>query len=73
MTQRQRGGPGAAEARRRYVLGRMLADGYIDQEIHDRELASPPVIQTHPDQENIEVAGHFTEEVRRLLAPLLPE
>ena len=59
--------PEAAEARRRYVLGRMLADGYIDPVIYEQEMASPPVIQTHPDQENIAVAGHFTEEVRRLL------
>ncbi len=59
--------PKAAEARRRYVLGRMLADGYIDQPTYEAELASPPDIQTHPDRENFEAAGYFTEEVRRLL------
>jgi penicillin-binding protein 1A len=59
--------PGAAEARRRYVLGRMLADGYIDAATHETELASPPEIRRHPDLENIEVSGYFTEEVRRLL------
>jgi penicillin-binding protein 1A len=59
--------PEAAEARRRYVLGRMLADGYIDAPTYETELATPPIIQRHPDLENLAVAGHFTEEVRRLL------
>ncbi|MEL7210990.1 MAG: transglycosylase domain-containing protein, partial [Actinomycetota bacterium] len=57
----------AADNRRRYVLGRMLGDGHITQEIYDREIDVPPVIQHHPDLENLAVAGHFTEEVRRLL------
>ncbi|HEB89129.1 MAG TPA: PBP1A family penicillin-binding protein [Deltaproteobacteria bacterium] len=59
--------PKAAEARRRYVLGRMLADHYIDQATYEAELASPPEIKTHADRENFEAAGYFTEEVRRLL------
>ena len=59
--------PKAAEGRRRYVLGRMLAENHIDQATHDRELAAPPVIQDHPERANFEVAGYFSEEVRRLL------
>jgi penicillin-binding protein 1A len=59
--------PEAAETRRRYVLGRMLADGYIDAATHQAELDAPPEIRWHPDAENLAVAGHFTEEVRRLL------
>ena len=59
--------PTAAEARRKYVLGRMLGDGYIDQEIYESALASPPEIKRHPDGENLKVSGYFTEEVRRLL------
>jgi penicillin-binding protein 1A len=59
--------PDAAEARRRYVLGRMLADGYIDESTYQLEMESLPELKTHPDLENIEVAGYFTEEVRRLL------
>ncbi len=59
--------PDAAESRRRYVLGRMLADGYIDEATYATELASPPEIKSHPDRENLRVAGYFTEEVRRLL------
>jgi len=59
--------PSSAERRRRYVLGRMVADGYIDQEIYEIELATKPIIQRHIDRENFPAAGHFTEEVRRLL------
>ena len=59
--------PEAAEARRRYVLGRMLGDNYIDRATYESEIATPPVIQGHGDVDNIAVAGHFTEEVRRLL------
>lgn len=59
--------PEAAEARRRYVLGRMLAEGHIDAATHARELASPPVVADHSEHEAFEVAGYFTEEVRRFL------
>ena len=57
----------AADNRRRYVLDRMLDDGHITQEIYDREIDVPPIIQRHADLDNFGVAGHFTEEVRRLL------
>ncbi|MAG29994.1 MAG: penicillin-binding protein [Deltaproteobacteria bacterium] len=59
--------PEAAESRRRYVLGRILGDGYIDQEVYEAELAAPPELSAPPDRENIEASGYFTEEVRRLL------
>ena len=59
--------PKSAEARRRYVLGRMLGDGYIDQATYESELAAPPEIKSHPDSENLKAAAYFTEEVRRLL------
>jgi penicillin-binding protein 1A len=59
--------PAAAESRRRYVLGRMLADGYIDQPTYESELAQPPEIKSHPDDENLIAARYFVEEVRRLL------
>jgi len=59
--------PDSAETRRRYVLGRMLADHYIDDATYETELANPPIIQGHSDRENIVAAGYFTEEVRRLL------
>jgi penicillin-binding protein 1A len=59
--------PEAAEARRRYVLGRMRDDGYIDDVAYQSALEDPPTLETHPDEENIAVAGYFSEEVRRLL------
>ncbi len=59
--------PEAAEARRRYVLGRMLEDGYIDQTAYETELAALPVLAPEPDRENVEVSRYFVEEVRRLL------
>ncbi|MBW2426541.1 MAG: PBP1A family penicillin-binding protein [Deltaproteobacteria bacterium] len=59
--------PEAAEARRHYVLGRMRDDGYIDEIAYQSALDDPPTLETHPDEENMAVAGYFTEEVRRLL------
>ena len=59
--------PKAAEARRRYVLGRMLADEYIDEATYQDELARPPEIRDHEDLENLDAARYFAEEVRRLL------
>lgn len=59
--------PRAAEARRRYVLGRILANGYIDAATHQAQLEDPPQLAVHPDQENIEASRYFVEEVRRYL------
>ncbi len=59
--------PEAAEVRRRYVLKRMLEDGYIDEETFELELDSRPELKRHPDSENIEASRYFVEEVRRLL------
>ena len=60
--------PTAAEARRRYVLGRMLADGHIDQATHDAELAAPPVIREHSRSGELRGRGLFQ---RRGPAPAL--
>ncbi len=59
--------PDAAEARRRYVLGRMLADGYVDELTYQIELDLPPEIKHHADRDNLRVSAYFTEEVRRRL------
>jgi penicillin-binding protein 1A len=59
--------PEAAESRRRYVLGRMFGDEYIDEATYEAELASPPEIKVHPDRENLRAAKYFSEEVRRKL------
>ena len=59
--------PESAENRRRYVLGRMRADGYIDEPTYQAQIADPPELETHPDEESIEASRYFTEEVRRYL------
>src|SRR5262245_7986009 len=57
--------PDRAERRRRYVLGRMLEDGKIDESAHRRALAAPPVFEDGTANENFADAAYFTEEVRR--------
>jgi len=59
--------PEAAERRRLYVLGRLLAEGFIDGEVYEEELANPPEIREHEDTEKLPAAAHFTELVRRYL------
>jgi penicillin-binding protein 1A len=59
--------PDAAERRRRYVLGRMLDNGFIDSSAHEEALANPPVIQGPPDADALTAAAHFTELLRRYL------
>ena len=57
----------SADKRRRYVLGRMLADGFIGQEAYDEAIDDIPEIRGHPDDENLGPAAHFVELVRRRL------
>lgn len=57
----------SADKRRRYVLGRMLVDGFIGQEAYDTAIDEVPLIQGHPDDENLGPASHFVELVRRRL------
>ncbi len=59
--------PEAAEKRRRYVLGRMVAAGFIDRPSYREALSNPPVITQHPESELIGSAAHFSELVRRYL------
>jgi len=59
--------PEGADRRRRYVLGRMLADGYIDQAQYDEAIDEIPVL-TDPDPRlATKDAAYFVEEVRRYL------
>jgi penicillin-binding protein 1A len=60
--------PEAAESRRRYVLGRMLEDGYIDKATYDDALAHPPRLADESRRDrDYAAAAYFTEEVRRYL------
>ncbi len=56
----------AAKNRQKYVLGRMLALGWITQEDHDKAVAEPLVFKSMPDP-SWEVAPFYLEEVRREL------
>ncbi|MEE3328751.1 MAG: PBP1A family penicillin-binding protein [Myxococcota bacterium] len=57
----------SADKRRRYVLGRMLVDGFIGQDAYDEAIEESPEIRGHPDDENLGPAAHFVELVRRRL------
>ncbi len=56
-----------ALSRRNWVLGRMLAEGYISQEEAETAVAQP-LETTSRNGEDIVNAPYFTEEVRRILA-----
>jgi len=55
-----------AKKRQKYVLGRMVAEGYIT--LQESEAAFAEVLDVQPRQRNyIDGAGYFTEQVRRYL------
>lgn len=58
-----------AFARRNYVLGRMLEDGYIDQAAYDSAKATP-ILTRIRGRDEIARADFFAEEVRRALAQM---
>jgi penicillin-binding protein 1A len=59
--------PARAESRRRYVLGRMHEEGYIDSDSYAQAVAeTPEFIETIGGEEFI-ASAYFTEEVRRTL------
>lgn len=59
--------PARAEERRRYVLGRMLELGHIDQATWRDAVEHPPAIDGPPGREDAATSAWFTEEVRRVL------
>ena len=58
--------PDAARARRDYVVGRMLEDGYIDASEAELARADPVVVHPREEIEGVR-ADYFAEEVRREL------
>ncbi len=58
--------PEQAEKRRRYVLERMLEDGFIDAATHATAVAEKPAV-ADPSLDAFADAAFFTEEVRRYL------
>jgi penicillin-binding protein 1A len=61
--------PARAEERRRWVVDRMLEEGFIDAATH-REAQAPPKLVA-PVSEATLAASYFTENVRRRLVALL--
>ena len=59
--------PEAAKARRDWVLGRMVEDGYITAQEADAARAEPIVPRPTRRPETVAVGQNFTEEVRREL------
>jgi len=59
--------PEAAEKRRRYVLERMLAEGFIERDRYEFAVASPPLLVEPRDFADAGPAAYFVEEVRRRL------
>jgi penicillin-binding protein 1A len=59
--------PAAAEQRRSYVLRRMFEEGFIPEASYEQALAAPPPITGPPEQEDMEDAAWFSEQVRRHL------
>ncbi len=62
--------PEQAEDRRRYVLSRMLEEGFIDDASHDASLAAPPKLVGEGSDPYAD-SGYVTEEVRRRLVELI--
>ncbi len=56
-----------ALARRNWVLGEMLRNGFIDRAQHDAAVATPLGTISRAQVKDIVVGGYFTEEVRRQL------
>jgi len=58
--------PGAAKARRDYVIGRMLEDGYVTRSQAEEAWRAPLVVKRRAATEFVR-ADYFSEEVRREL------
>jgi penicillin-binding protein 1A len=59
--------PERSEERRRYVLGRMRDEGFIDEATYAASVAEPFALAPPPEREAYEKAAYFTEEVRKTL------
>ena len=57
--------PAGVTTRRNYVLGRMLAEGFVTREEHDRAVAEPLAVQDH--RARSELGAYFAEDVRQQL------
>ena len=65
--------PDAAKARRDWVLGRMVANGYIDDATAEAAQAEPIFIRSRLKGGEYEAAAYFVEELRRDLVQRVGE
>ena len=66
--------PQEALARRNWVIGQMLANGYINQAEHDGALAQKDLgVNSHPVNAHVFAAEFFAEDVRRELVDMFGE
>jgi len=56
----------AARERQRYVLGRMLSEGFITRTVYEESLQTPLRLNPAPAL-NSQIAPHFVEHVRRVI------
>ena len=63
--------PERGEERRRYVLGRMREEGFIDEATYTASVSESPTLQPPPEREVYEAAAYFAEEVRKTLVDRL--
>ena len=56
----------AARERQRYVLGRMLSEGFITRAVYEESLQTPLRLNPAPAL-NSQIAPHFVEHVRRVI------
>ncbi|MDR2051279.1 MAG: PBP1A family penicillin-binding protein [Deltaproteobacteria bacterium] len=64
--------PQATRDRQRYVLRRMLAEGFINQQEHDAALGTPLLYRSMPDP-SWKLGAWYLEEVRRRLIEFFQE
>lgn len=62
--------PEAAIDRRNYVIGRMIANGYVDKAVGDRAMAEPLKVVNRLDTDENQAAAYYVEELRKEILAL---
>jgi penicillin-binding protein 1A len=62
--------PEAAIDRRNYVLGRMVANGYVEKAVGDRAIAEPLKVVNRLDTDENQAAAYYVEELRKEILAL---
>ena len=62
--------PEAAIERRNYVLGRMVANGYVDKAEGDKAIAEPLKVVNRLDTDENQAAAYYVEELRKEILAL---